>query len=142
MGISSSSLNAFAQEYENYGYEHEEEYDSYDPHQSEKKNDKSGSEHLIANCDNNNEINIGINQEHSVTTQDDSADTTTLNGQALEELTAEEAMNGLLSGSSDGTGEPLLNLERNIVNVCFTNNDSDLTTGDFVGGAQASGTIN
>ena len=64
MGISSSSLNAFAQEYENYGYEHEEEYDSYDPHQSEKKNDKSGSEHLIANCDNNNEINIGINQEH------------------------------------------------------------------------------
>ena len=45
MGISSSSLNAFAQEYENYGYEHEEEYDSYDPHQSEKKNDKSGSEH-------------------------------------------------------------------------------------------------
>ena len=58
-----------------------------------------------------------------------------MNGQALEELTAEEAMNGLLSGNSDGTGEPLLNLERNIVNVCFTNNDNDLTTGDFVGGS-------
>ena len=85
-------------------------------------------QNIIANCDNNNEINIGINQEHSVTTrnqQDDSADTTTLNGQALEELTAEEAMNGLLSGSSDGTGEPLLNLERNIVTVTFTNNDND-----------------
>ena len=62
-----------------------------------------------------------------------------MNGQALEELTAEEAMNGLLSGNSDGTGEPLLNLERNIVNVCFTNNDNDLTTGDFRGGAQSSG---
>ena len=85
MGISSPSLNAFAQEYENYGYEHEEEYDSYDPHQY-KKNDKSGS-YRIANCDNNNEINIGINQEQSLTArnqQDDSADTTTLNGQEVE----------------------------------------------------------
>ena len=51
-------------------------------------------------------------------------------------------MNGLLSGNSDGTGEPLLNLERNIVNVCFTNNDNNLTTGDFFGGSQSAAQSN
>ena len=65
LGISSPSLNAFAQEYENYGYEHEEEYDSYDPHQSENKNSKSSSNYLIANCEPSNTVVIGLNQEQT-----------------------------------------------------------------------------
>ena len=59
--------------------------------------------------------------------------TSNLNGQ---ELTPEEALNALAGNSNTGNnGEPLLDINRNVVNVCFNNNDIDMTT-DFTGGAQ------
>ena len=123
IGIS-SSFAAFGQE-----YDYEENYDSYDPYKPEMRDDKSGSPiSQSANCDNSNNIEIGINQEertntNEITNPNQNDGTTTLNGQ---ELTPEEALNGL-AGNSNDNGEPLLNIDRNIANVCFNNIDIDLT---------------
>jgi hypothetical protein len=83
-----------------------------------------GDAYQSAKCDNTN-VNInGINQAQ-VQQQDQSSNlgeeaTTELNGQ---EMTPEEALNAL---NGNGNGEPLLNLERNIVNVCINENDNEL----------------
>jgi hypothetical protein len=132
IGISSLPLTAYAQEYDmKYGYE-DKKYDSYDPYK--EKDGKSGSNVQIANCEPSNTVIIGINQEQRQdvsSSSDDGEETATLNGQ---DLTPEEALNAL-NGNSNGNGEPLLDINRNIVNVCFNNNDLDIAA-DFTGGEQ------
>ena len=139
-GISSQSLTAFAQGYDmRYGYEKEKEYDSYDPYMSDRKDGKSGSNVQIANCElslsNSNFIDQDSNQNQDLvqTQNPNPSETAALNGQ---ELTPEEALNAI-SGNSNGNSEPLLDINRNVVNVCFANNDNDVTLDQtFTGGDQ------
>lgn len=83
-----------------------------------------------AKCDNTN-VNInGIDQEQ-IQRQDVTNDLGTENtGLTGQELTPEEAMNALSNGN--GNGEPLLNIVKNIVNVCINDNENELT-GIFTG---------
>ena len=89
--------------------------------------DKSKSVKQIqkANCDNEN---VNINGIDQAQTQEQTlgsggfnpgADDAALAGQ---DLTPEEAL-AALTGNGGGTGDPLLNIDRNIVNVCFNDND-------------------
>jgi len=145
-GTSSPSLTAFAQEYDKkYGYE-DKKYDSYDPYMSDRKDGKSSSNVLIANCElslsNSNFIDQASIQDQDFsnpqTQTQNPSETDVLNGQ---ELTPEEALNAI-GGNSNGNSEPLLDINRNVVNVCFANNDNDVTLDQtFTSGdqAQASG---
>ena len=136
-GISSPSLTAFAQEYDKkYGYE-DKKYDSYDPYMSDRKNGKSSSNVQIANSElslsNSNFIDQDSNQNQDLIQTQNPSETAALNGQ---ELTPEEALNAI-GGNSNGNSEPLLDINRNVVNVCFANNDNDVTLDQtFTGGDQ------
>ena len=84
------------------------------------------------NCDNKN-VNLNDlsqiqSQEQTLGSGGFNAGDATLNGQ---ELTPEEAL-GALTGNGGGTGDPLLNIDRNIVNVCF-NTNTNVITGTFTG---------
>ena len=113
-----------------YGQQYEQDYESYYPSDPGMK-DKSHSAKQIqkANCDNKN-INVnGIDQRQIQNQLVDntlagSTDDASIAGQ---ELTPEEAFAAL-----NGNGDPLINAERNILNVCFNDNDNELTN-DFTG---------
>jgi hypothetical protein len=121
IGIS-SPLAASAQEYGGY----DKEYKKDDPYKEkdEKKYGNGGPAYLSAKCDNTN-VNINGIAQTQAQQQDqsnnfDNEEATELNGQ---EMTPEEALNAL---NGNGNGEPLLNIERNIVNVCINENDNEL----------------
>ena len=82
-----------------------------------------GDAYQSAKCDNTN-VNINGIDQTQIQQQDQTnnleEEATELNGQ---EMTPEEALNAL---NGNGNGEPLLNLERNIVNVCINENDNEL----------------
>ena len=83
--------------------------------------DKKGES---ANCDN---TNVNLNDINQLQRQNQVVGNTigtaaTLNG---ESLTGNEALNAL-TGNGDGTGG-LLNLDRNIINICINSNDNTLT---------------
>jgi hypothetical protein len=82
-----------------------------------------GDAYQSAKCDNTN-VNINGIDQKQIQQQDQigelEEETAALNGQ---EMTPEEALNAL---NGNGNGEPLLNLERNIVNVCINENDNEL----------------
>lgn len=129
----SSPMIASAQEY---GYE-DKKHDSYDPYMSDRKDGKSGSNVQIANCElslsNSNFIDQDSNQNQDLIQTQNPSETAALNGQ---ELTPEEALNAI-GGNSNGNSEPLLDINRNVVNVCFANNDNDVTLDQtFTGGDQ------
>ena len=117
----SSTLIASAEEY---GYEKEKKYDSYDSYPPEMKYDKKGhgKAYQSAKCDNTN-VNINIAGQFQAQQQSEpndlvnSAATTELNGQPVEP-------NQLLQGLNNN-GQSLLNLERNIVNFCVNENYND-----------------
>ena len=153
LGISSIPLTALAQGYDEYEKEKEYDsydrymkdekyYDSYDPYRSDMKKDgKSSSNVLIANCElslsNFNFIDQDSTQDQDFsnpqTQNQNPSETALLNGQ---ELTPEEALNAI-GGNSNGNSEPLLDLNRNVVSVCFANNDNDVTQDQtFTGGEQ------
>ena len=113
-----------------YGQQYEQDYESYYPSDPGMK-DKSHSAKQIqkANCDNKN-INVnGIDQRQTQNQLVDntlagSTDDASLAGQ---ELSPEEALAAL-----NGNGDPLINAERNILNVCFNDNRNSLS-GTFTG---------
>lgn len=114
-------------------------YDLYDPYMSDRKDGKSSSNVLIANCElslsNSNFIDQDSIQDQDLeqSQNQNPSETAVLNGQ---ELTPEEALNAI-SGNSNGNSEPLLDINRNVVNVCFANNDNDVTLDQtFTGGDQ------
>jgi hypothetical protein len=95
-------------------------------HSDKKHSDKKGQS---ANCDN---TNVNLNDINQIQRQNQAVGNTidtaaTLNG---ESLTGDEALNAL-TGNGDGTGG-LLNLDRNIINICINSNDNTLT-GTFTG---------
>ena len=116
-----SPFAASAQEYDGY----DKEYKKDDPYKmkEEKKYGSGGPAYLSAKCDNTN-VNINGIDQTQIQQQDQTnnleEEATELNGQ---EMTPEEALNAL---NGNGNGEPLLNLERNIVNVCINENDNEL----------------
>jgi hypothetical protein len=90
-------------------------------HSDKKHSDKKGQS---ANCDN---TNVNLNDINQIQRQNQAVGNTidtaaTLNG---ESLTGDEALNAL-TGNGDGTGG-LLNLDRNIINICINSNDNTLT---------------
>ena len=84
----------------------------------EKKYGSGGPAYLSAKCDNTN-VNInGIDQsqfQQQDQTNNLEEETAELNGQ---EMTPEEALNAI-GGNSNGNSEPLLDINRNVVNVCL-----------------------
>ena len=97
--------------------------------------DKKGES---ANCDN---TNVNLNDINQVQRQNQAVGNTidtaaTLNG---ESLTGDEALNAI-TGNGDGTGG-LLNLDRNIINICF-NSNANFLSGTFDGtqGQEGTGT--
>ena len=119
-----------------YGQQYEQDYDSYYPSDPGMK-DKSHSakQSQKANCDNKN-INVnGIDQIQRANQLVDntlgSTDDASIAGQ---ELTPEEAFAAI-----NGGADPLINAERNILNVCFNDNDNDLQA-DFSGTQTQTGT--
>jgi hypothetical protein len=108
-----SPLTVYAQQYGQ---------DSYYP-SDPGMNDKSHSKIQKADCDNKN-INVnGVDltqrQDLVDNTLAGSADDASIAGQ---ELSPEEAFAAI-----SGSGDPLINAERNIVNVCINDNDNDIT---------------
>ena len=94
-----------------------------------------GDAYQSAKCDNTN-VNINGIDQSQIQQQDQTQnqeETTELNGQ---ELTPEEALNAL---TGNGNGEPLLNIERNIVNVCINENDNELDAEFFPFQSQSQG---
>jgi hypothetical protein len=107
-----SPLTVYAQQYGQ---------DSYYP-SDPGMNDKSHSKIQKADCDNKN-INVnGVDltqrQDLVDNTLAGSADDASVAGQ---ELSPEEAFAAI-----SGSGDPLINAERNIVNVCINDNDNDI----------------
>jgi len=94
-----------------------------------------GEIYQSAKCDNTN-VNInGINQEQiQRQSENNHFDTSETEAQ---QLTPEEALNAL---TNNNNGEPLLNVERNIVNICINDNDNELT--GIFRGQQESGNNN
>jgi hypothetical protein len=128
-----SPFAASAQEYGGY----DKEYKKDDPYKmkEEKKYGSGGPAYLSAKCDNTN-VNINGIDQSQIQQQDQTQnqdETTELNGQ---ELTPEEALNAL---TGNGNGEPLLNIERNIVNVCINENDNLLDADFFPSQSQNQG---
>lgn len=95
-----------------------------------------GEVYQSAKCDNTN-VNINnINQEQ-VQRQSEGNNFDT-SGTEAQQLTPEEALNALTNNNNNG--EPLLNVERNIVNICINDNDNELT--GIFRGEQESGNNN
>ena len=118
----SSPLTVYGQEYEQ---DYQEYYKtSYYPSEPPVMDDsQSVKPSQKANCDNNN---VNINDIEQKQSQRQAIDST-LGGSADDgitgqELTSEEALNALT-----GNGDPLVNIDRNILNVCFNGNDNTLT---------------
>ena len=111
----SSPLIASAEEY---GYEKEKKYD-HDDYEKDNKYNSYGNAYQSAKCDNTN-VNINIAGQFQAQQQSEpndlvnSAATTELNGQQMEPSQLLETLNN--------NGDPLFNLERNIVNVCINYN--------------------
>ena len=100
-------------------YEQDYGYPS-DPGMDDKSHSKQSQK---ANCDNKNVNFNDIKQKQSQRQAIDN----TLGGSADDgitgqELTSEEALDAIT-----GTGDPLVNIDRNILNVCFNGNDNTLT---------------
>ena len=117
----SSPLTVYGQQYEQ-DYQQDDYESSYypsDPRMDDKS--KSAKQFQKANCDNEN-INVnGIDQSQAQRQLIDN----TLGGGADDGITgqsAEEALDAIT-----GTGDPLVNIDRNILNVCFNGNDNTLT---------------
>jgi hypothetical protein len=93
-----------------------------------------GQTYQNAKCDNTNvNINgIGQTQIQTQDTTDNVLDENTgLTGQQ-QELSPEEELEALNTLIGNGNGEPLLNIDRNIVNLCINDNDNELV-GIFTG---------
>ena len=132
MIVISFPFSAYAQQQyqQDYSHNYQQDYDSSyyqsDPRMDDKSHSKQSQR---ANCDNNN-VNVnGIEQKQSQrqlvdSTLAGSTDDAAIAGQ---ELTPEEAFAAL-----NGNGDPLINAERNILNVCFNDNENSLT-GEFTG---------
>ena len=114
----SSPLTVYGQQYEQ-GYE-SSSYPSEPPVMDDSQSVKPSQK---ANCDNNN---VNINDIEQKQSQRQAIDNTLASGAndgiTGQELTSEEALNALT-----GNGDPLLNIDRNILNVCFNHNDNTLT---------------
>ena len=118
----SSPLTVYGQQYEQ---DYQEYYESsYYPSEPPVMDDsQSVKPSQKANCDNNN---VNINDIEQKQSQRQAIDST-LGGSADDgitgqELTSEEALDAIT-----GTGDPLVNIDRNILNVCFNGNDNTLT---------------
>ena len=121
MIVISSPFSAYAQQ--QYQQDYESAYYPSDPRMDDKSHSaKPGQK---ANCDNEN---LNVNDLSQVQRQeqaignnvDDAAvDEATLDSQ---QLTPEEAFAAI-----NGNGDPLINAERNIVNICINSNDNTLT---------------
>ena len=120
-----SPLTVYGQDYShNYQQDYDSSYYQSDPrmddlsHSDKKHSDKKGQS---ANCDN---TNVNLNDINQIQRQNQAVGNTidtaaTLNG---ESLTGEETLNALT-----GNGGPLVNIDRNIVNICINSNDNTLT---------------
>jgi hypothetical protein len=115
-----SPLTVYAQQYG------QDSYYPSDPGTNDKSHSKQSQK---ANCDNKN---INVNGVEQRLVQDQLVESTLAGSPegasiAGEELTPEEAF-----AAMNGNGDPLINAERNILNVCFNDNDNDLS-GTFTG---------
>ena len=113
--ISSSPLAVYGQQYE------QDSYYQFDPRMDDKS--KSAKQFQKANCDNEN-INVnGIDQRQAQSQLFENTLTDDANaGITGQELTPEESLAAI-----NGNGDPsLVNIDRNILNVCFNDNDNDL----------------
>jgi hypothetical protein len=120
----SSPLTVYGQQYQQEDYEFSSYYPS-DPRMDYDSQSVKPSQK--ANCDNKNVNNNGIEQKQSQRQAIDS----TLGGSADDgitgqELTSEEGLDAI-TGNGDGGSQSLLNIERNIVNICINSNDNTLT---------------
>ncbi len=120
----SSPLTVYGQQYEqDYQQDYDSSYYQSDPRMNDDHHsDKKGQS---ANCDN---TNVNLNDINQLQRQNQAVGNTidtaaTLNG---ESLTGEEALNAI-TGNGDPTGGPLLNLDRNIINICINSNDNTLS---------------
>ena len=115
IGIS-SSFTVYAQQYER-DYE-----SSYYPSDLGMTDGQSGTQIQKAECDNKNnnenDLNQAQRQQGTVGSGGFNNGDDSLAGQ---DFTPEEAL-AALTGNGDGTSDPLLNIDRNIVNVCFNTN--------------------
>ena len=133
----SSPLTVYGQHYShNYQQDDDSSYYQSDPRMDDRSHsDKKGES---ANCDN---TNVNLNDINQLQRQNQAVGNTidtaaTLNG---ESLTGDEALNAI-TGNGDGTGG-LLNLDRNIINICF-NSNANFLSGTFDGtqGQEGTGT--
>jgi hypothetical protein len=85
-----------------------------------------GEKYQSAKCDNTN-VNInGIDQDQ-IQRQDAKDNLSNEPGLTGQELIPENAMNPLTGNNGNGDDEPLLDIERNIVNLCINDNENELT---------------
>jgi hypothetical protein len=129
----SSPLTVYGQQYQqDYSLNYQQDYDSSYYHSSHPRmhDNHSAKPNQKANCDNEN---VNVNDLSQVQRQeqaignnvDDAAvDEATLDGQ---QLTPEEEALNAITGNGDGGSKSLLNIERNIVNICINSNDNTLT---------------
>ena len=114
-----------------YGQQYEQDYESaYYPSHPGMAEDNQLVKIQKANCDNDN---VNVNDLSQVQRQEQTlrsggfnpdAGDAALSGQ---DLTPDEAFAAI-----NGNGDPLITAERNILNVCFNDNDNELS-GDFTG---------
>ena len=128
----SSPLTVYGQQYEqDYLHNYQQYYDfsyyySSDPRMHDNHSAKSSQK---ANCDNEN---VNVNDLSQVQRQeqaignnvDNAVDEATLDGQ---QLTPEEEALNAITGNGDGGSQSLLNIDRNIVNICINSNDNTLS---------------
>ena len=123
IGIS-SPFAASAQEYDGY----DKEYKKDDPYKmKEEKKYGGGPTYKKTKCDNTN-INIDVIDQTQIPERELNAEKRIDRSSESNDLTLDELLN-LLSGNSNG--DPLLNLDKNIVNICFNNNYNGLYAGFF-----------
>ncbi len=134
----SSPLTVYGQQYEqDYSHNYQQDYHSSYYYSSDPRmhDNHSAKPSQKANCDNEN---VNVNDLSQVQRQeqaignnvDDAAvDEATLDGQ---QLTPEEEALNAITGNGDGGSQSLLNIERNIVNICINSNDNELA-GAFFG---------
>ena len=123
IGIS-SPFAASAQEYDGYN----KEYKKDDPYKmKEEKKYGEGPTYKKTKCDNTN-INIDVIDQTQIPERELNAEKRIDRSSESNDLTLDELLN-LLSGNSNG--DPLLNLDKNIVNICFNNNYNGLYAGFF-----------
>ena len=122
----SSPLTVYGQQYEqDYSHNYQQDYESsYYPSEPPVMDDsQSVKPSQKANCDNKN---VNINDIDQRQSQNQLVGSTLASGAdegiTGQELTPEEALDAIT-----GTGDPLVNIDRNILNVCFNGNDNTLT---------------